>query len=90
MAVRTWPCKLHITASVLSFTSAMASSSPETLYCGGRKESTACKPALLQKLVGEFFRFFGGKFQGKFSGGQEKNNKLNFLWPKMARLGPRF
>ena len=22
--------------------------------------------------------------------GKRKNNKLNFLWPKMARLGPRF
>ena len=24
------------------------------------------------------------------SSGQEKNNKLNFLWPKIARLGPPF
>ena len=60
---------------------------PAVCFWGKRSRSCRRIHGSLEALRGEN-RERVSKNQGS---GQEKNNKkLNFLWPKLARLGPRF
>ena len=56
------------------------------------KNNTPCQTVAAKRFPGIVWLEFPGKFRHLkiLRVGKKKAHKLNFLWPKMARLGPRF